>query len=84
MVVGTHLLNILRCPESRGELYFFEAGSVEGESEGFLFCPQSRLRYRIDDGIPVMLVDEATRVDEETGAALVARAAELGLTLAGK
>jgi uncharacterized protein YbaR (Trm112 family) len=77
MVVGKHLLEILRCPESRGELIFFDAGTA-GE-EPFLFCPASRLRYRIDDGIPVMLVEDALRLDEEQSAELMARAAELGI-----
>ena len=78
MPVEKHLLEILRCPESRGELiYFSEANSNEGEE--FLFCPRSKLRYRIDEGIPVMLVDDAQRLDDEACAALQARATELGL-----
>ena len=44
------------CPSSRAPLLYFEP-------EGFLFCPESRLRYRIDDGVPVMLVEEAEELD---------------------
>lgn len=78
MSVEKHLLEILRCPESRGELiYFSEANAAEGKE--FLFCPRSKLRYRIDEGIPVMLIDDAERLDDEACAALHARAAELGL-----
>jgi len=61
------LLEILVCPESKQPLLYFE-------SEGFLFCPQSRLKYRIEDDIPVMLIEEAERVDEAEAARLVARA----------
>jgi len=37
-----------------------------------LFCPESRLKYRIEDDIPVMLVDEAERLDESAAQALMA------------
>lgn len=81
MELAAELLAILRCPESRGTLIYFPKGeSGEDETGGFLFCPESRLRYRIDDGIPVMLVDEAERLDEGGAATLVARAGELGLS----
>ena len=61
------LLEILVCPESKKPLLYFER-------EGFLFCPDSRLKYRIEDDIPVMLIEEAERVSEADAAALVARA----------
>ena len=61
------LLEILVCPESKEPLVYFE-------EEGFLFCPASRLRYRIEDGIPVMLIEEAERLDEEAARALMERA----------
>ena len=61
------LLEILVCPESKKALLYFE-------SESFLFCPDSRLKYRIEDDIPVMLIEEAERVSEADAAALVARA----------
>lgn len=68
MAVAEHLLEILRCPESLGELIY-----VTTESEEFLFCPQSKLRYRIEDGVPVMLVDDAIKLDDATCDALVAK-----------
>ena len=67
MPVAQHLLEILRCPESLGELIY-----VTGEAQEFLFCPQSKLKYRVEDGIPVMLVDEAERLDDASCEALVA------------
>lgn len=77
MPVADHLLEILCCPKSRGELIYFAAGVVEPEE--FLFCPTSKLRYRIEDGIPVMLIDEAVAVDKETSEVLKSKARELGL-----
>ena len=49
------LLDILVCPKCKGDL------AVEPDS---LRCDACRLRYRVDDGIPVMLIDEATPVEE--------------------
>jgi uncharacterized protein YbaR (Trm112 family) len=34
------------------------------EREGFLLCPASRLKYRIAEGVPVLLVDEAVEVTQ--------------------
>ena len=67
MALDPLLLEILVCPESKKRLLYFE-------KEGFLFCPDSRLKYRIEDDVPVMLVEEAERLDEADAAALVARA----------
>ena len=49
------LREILRCPACRGELR--DATGPDGAPE--LVCTQCSLAYRIDDGIPVLLVDEA-------------------------
>ncbi|HEY6002446.1 MAG TPA: Trm112 family protein [Anaeromyxobacter sp.] len=46
------LKEILACPKCKGDLEFREA-------EAEIRCPRCRLAFRIDDGIPVMLVDEA-------------------------
>ncbi len=67
MPLSPDLLQCLVCPESQQPLLNFE-------QEGFLFCPASRLKYRIADGIPVMLVEEAERLTPEQAAALVDRA----------
>jgi len=56
-------LALLVCPESKAPLLYVPAG-VAGPDES-LFCPTSRLRYRIDDGIPILLIDEAERLDEK-------------------
>jgi uncharacterized protein YbaR (Trm112 family) len=67
MALNSWLREILVCPESKKPLVFFE-------EEGFLFCPASRLRYRIEDEIPVLLVEEAERVDEQQADELLEQA----------
>ena len=74
MPLAPDLLAILVCPESKQPLLYVAPG-VEGPGES-LFCPASRLRYRIDDGIPVMLIDEAERLDEVKAEQLRARLEE--------
>ena len=71
MALDTKLLEVLVCPESKKPLIYFEG-------ENFLFCPDSKLKYRIDDGIPVMLISEAERLDDAAAKALMARAPSSG------
>ena len=53
MTVPTQLLAILVCPKCKGELEYREAQSS-------LVCHACRLKYAVRDGIPIMLIDEAT------------------------
>jgi uncharacterized protein YbaR (Trm112 family) len=79
-VLAPELLAILVCPASREPLIYFAGGERGDEPQAaFLYCPASGLRYRIDDDIPVLLVDEATRVTPAEAARLAARARDLGL-----
>ncbi|MDQ3338110.1 MAG: Trm112 family protein [Myxococcota bacterium] len=74
------LVDILVCPKSQERLLYFPRGEKnDDEGSGFLVCPASRLRYRIENGVPVMLVEEATEVPPETVERLVSRARELGI-----
>ncbi|MGI9124790.1 MAG: Trm112 family protein [Mycobacterium sp.] len=57
------LLAILVCPADRGPL--LHIGDV-------LYNPRLHKAYRIEDGIPVLLVDEATDVGEEEHQRLMA------------
>jgi uncharacterized protein YbaR (Trm112 family) len=59
------LLSILVCPADRGPLLLID---------DVLYNPRLRRAYRIDDGIPVLLVDEATQVSDDEHARLMARA----------
>ncbi len=70
MTLDSHLLQILRCPKSLGELILVAS---EEHGEEYLFCPQSKLRYRIEEGIAVMLIDEAEKLDDVTCQAIVDR-----------
>ncbi len=80
MALAQDLLDILVCPESKQPLLYFPRGEADDdENKGFLFCPDSRRKYRIDDGIPVMLIDEAEKLSEGDSERLVARARELGI-----
>ena len=51
------LLIILVCPEDRGPLLLI--------GDELLYNPRLRRGYRIEDGIPVLLVDEAVAVTDD-------------------
>jgi uncharacterized protein YbaR (Trm112 family) len=55
-VLDQRLLDILVCPEDRGPLLL--AGDV-------LYNPRLRRAYRIEAGVPVLLVDEAVTIDDD-------------------
>ena len=79
-VLSEDLVAILVCPRSKQPLLYFPRGEADrDESEGFLVSPGSRLRYRIEDGVPVLLVDEATECRSDEIERLLSRARELGL-----
>jgi uncharacterized protein len=54
--MDARLLEILVCPLCKGPLLFRKA-------EGELVCKADRLAYPIRDGIPVMLEDDARKLD---------------------
>jgi uncharacterized protein len=54
--MDSRLLDILVCPICKGPLLFRKA-------EQELICKADRLAFRIRDGIPVMLEDEARKLD---------------------
>ncbi|MBM4270084.1 MAG: Trm112 family protein [Deltaproteobacteria bacterium] len=53
MAISAELLEILVCPKCKGEIELTPTGDA-------LTCGACRLRYRVEDDIPVMLIDEAT------------------------
>lgn len=59
------LLNILVCPQDRGPLML-----VHRDGRDLLYNPRLRRAYRIEDGIPVLLIDEARDVDDDEHARL--------------
>jgi uncharacterized protein YbaR (Trm112 family) len=56
-VLDQKLLSILVCPEDRGPLLLVD--------DEFLYNPRLRRAYRIQDGVPVLLIDEAVSVTDE-------------------
>lgn len=52
MALDPTLLEIIVCPEDKGELVYLEAEQV-------LFNPRLRRTYPVRDDIPVLLIEEA-------------------------
>ncbi len=52
MTLSKELLDILVCPKCKGEIHLNEKGDG-------LICEACQLMYRIEDDIPIMLIDEA-------------------------
>jgi len=57
MSLDPMLLEILACPEDKGPLFYLG-------DENSLYNPRLRRIYRIEDDIPIMLIDEADEVDD--------------------
>lgn len=55
MAISQELLDILACPKCKGTIRL-------SEKKDGLICDACRLFYPIKDGIPVMLIDEATKL----------------------
>jgi uncharacterized protein YbaR (Trm112 family) len=56
MAISKELLDILVCPKCKGEIYLNNAGDG-------LICDRCRLLYEIKDDIPIMLIDEAKKIE---------------------
>ncbi len=65
-MLSPDLLAVLVCPVSKQPLVYVASDDV-------LVCPSSRLRYRIDNGVPVMLADEAQSLSEAEVSQLISR-----------
>jgi len=52
MGLDKELLDILACPKCKGDL-------ILSPQEDSLICQACKLKYRIKDDIPIMLIDEA-------------------------
>ena len=57
MPLDPMLLEILACPEDKRPLFYLE-------DENSLYNPRLQRIYRVEDDIPIMLIDEADEVDE--------------------
>jgi uncharacterized protein YbaR (Trm112 family) len=56
-MIDQELLDILACPACKGTL-------EHDRNENKLICHTCKLKFRIEDDIPVMLVDEAERFED--------------------
>jgi uncharacterized protein YbaR (Trm112 family) len=72
MALDPKLLAILACPEDKGPLLYLA-------DEDTLYNPRLTRSYRIEDGIPVMLIDEAKTVDAAEDARIMAKVAAEGI-----
>ncbi|OBA60955.1 protein YcaR in KDO2-Lipid A biosynthesis cluster [Mycobacterium sp. 1100029.7] len=60
-MIDQTLLDILVCPQDRGPLVLVS----KDDGAQLLYNPRLRRAYRIEDGIPVLLIDEARDVDDD-------------------
>jgi uncharacterized protein YbaR (Trm112 family) len=56
MAISRELLEILACPKCKGDVALTPASDA-------LVCGACRLSYPIRDDIPVMLIDEASKLE---------------------
>jgi uncharacterized protein YbaR (Trm112 family) len=71
MPLDATLLRILVCPQDKGPLHYLA-------DEDALYNPRLKRRYDVRDGIPVMLIDEATTVDDAEHARIMAKVDSAG------
>jgi uncharacterized protein YbaR (Trm112 family) len=57
-MISKELLDILACPQCKGPVHL-------NEREDGLICEACRLEYEIKDDIPIMLIDEAKKLEDE-------------------
>jgi uncharacterized protein YbaR (Trm112 family) len=50
------ILDFIVCPKCKGDL------KLEGE---FLICQNCQLKYPIKDDIPILLIEEAQKIDQD-------------------
>jgi len=55
VTIKKELLDILACPQCKGDIRLNESGNG-------LICDRCKLLYHIKDDIPVMLIDEAEKI----------------------
>ena len=69
MSLDPRLLDVLACPADKGPLLYFA-------DERSLYNPRERLRYRVQDGIPAMLIEDAEKTDDAEHGRLMAEASD--------
>ncbi len=56
-MIDPELLAILACPKCKGDIHL-------NKDQSGLICDSCKLMYPIKDDIPVMLIDEAIKLEE--------------------
>lgn len=56
MALDPKLLEILACPQDKGPLLYFA-------TDGVLYNPRLQKKYRVEDDVPQMLIEESTAAD---------------------
>jgi uncharacterized protein len=74
MALSPQLLEILACPQDKGALYYLS-------DENVLYNPRLHRAYTVRDDIPVMLIDEATTVDEQEHRRIMDKVESEGIAL---
>lgn len=59
-MLDKQLLDILACPKCKGELEY--KSDQDNDKNGQLICQNCKLLYRVEDDIPIMLIDEAEKI----------------------
>jgi uncharacterized protein YbaR (Trm112 family) len=57
-MITRELLDILACPKCKGPVELTE-------NKDSLICKECRLLYEIRDDIPIMLIDEAKKINQQ-------------------
>jgi uncharacterized protein YbaR (Trm112 family) len=76
MALDPLLLDVLACPVDKGPLLWFE-------DEGILYNTRLRKSYRVEDGVPVLLVEEGADVGDAEHERLTAKAEKDGVRATG-
>ena len=76
MALDPKLLEILACPEDKGPLLYFA-------DEDTLYNPRLHKSYRVEDGVPILLVEEGTDVTDAEHERLTAKAEADGVRVTG-
>lgn len=76
MTLDPLLLDVLACPVDKGPLLWFD-------DEDILYNPRLHKSYRVVDGVPVMLVEEAADVGDAEHDRLTAKAEKGGVRATG-
>jgi uncharacterized protein YbaR (Trm112 family) len=76
MTLDPLLIEVLGCPIDKGPLLWFA-------DEEILYNPRLRKSYPVVDGVPVLLVDEGTDVNDDEHERLTAKAEKDGVPATG-